>query len=93
MGVVDDFCGGALKYGYWKEAAMRNAAALTAILLLTGCTYHYYPAPVAAPIPQEGQSAAAPDCREFTETVMIGGQPRQATGRACPQPDGTWKIQ
>jgi hypothetical protein len=72
---------------------MRNAAAFTAISLLTGCTYHYYPAPAATPVRQGSQSVASSDCREFTETVMIGGQPRQATGQACPQPDGTWKIQ
>jgi surface antigen len=72
---------------------MRNAAALTAILLLTGCTYYYYPAPVATPVQHDSQAAASSDCREFRQTVMIGGQPHQATGQACPQPDGTWKIQ
>ena len=30
---------------------------------------------------------------ERFETVIIGGQPRQASGKACPQPDGTWRIQ
>lgn len=32
-------------------------------------------------------------CREFQNTVMIGGQARQAYGTACRQPDGQWKIQ
>jgi len=31
-------------------------------------------------------------CREFQTTVTIGGQPQQAYGRACQQPDGSWKV-
>lgn len=33
-------------------------------------------------------------CREFTQTINVGGdsQPQQAYGKACRQPDGTWKI-
>lgn len=31
-------------------------------------------------------------CREYTQTVMIGGEPQQAYGRACRQEDGSWKI-
>ncbi|MDP6584603.1 MAG: RT0821/Lpp0805 family surface protein [Anaerolineales bacterium] len=32
-------------------------------------------------------------CREFTQTVIIGGQSQQAYGTACRQADGSWKIQ
>jgi len=31
-------------------------------------------------------------CREFQQTITIGGQQQQAYGRACQQPDGSWKI-
>ena len=31
-------------------------------------------------------------CREYTQTVMIGGEQHKAYGTACRQPDGTWKI-
>ena len=31
-------------------------------------------------------------CREFTQTVTIGGETEDAYGTACRQPDGTWKI-
>lgn len=31
-------------------------------------------------------------CREYQQTVTIGGQPETAYGTACRQPDGTWKI-
>jgi len=32
-------------------------------------------------------------CREFQQTVVVGGQQQSAYGTACRQPDGTWKIQ
>jgi len=31
-------------------------------------------------------------CREFQETVTIGGRQEQAYGTACRQPDGTWRV-
>ena len=32
-------------------------------------------------------------CREFQQTVTVGGRTEQAYGTACRQPDGTWQIQ
>jgi surface antigen len=29
-------------------------------------------------------------CREFTNTIYIGGRPETARGTACRNPDGTW---
>lgn len=31
-------------------------------------------------------------CREFTATIMVGGQEHQGYGTACRQADGSWKI-
>ena len=31
-------------------------------------------------------------CREFQQTVTIGGRPENAYGVACRQPDGAWRI-
>ncbi len=31
-------------------------------------------------------------CREFQQTITVGGQKQQGYGRACQQPDGSWKI-
>ena len=31
-------------------------------------------------------------CREFTQTIKVGGRTEEAYGTACRQPDGTWKI-
>ncbi len=31
-------------------------------------------------------------CREFQQTIRIGGQVQQGYGTACRQPDGSWRI-
>lgn len=31
-------------------------------------------------------------CREFQQTITVAGRQQQGFGRACQQPDGTWKI-
>lgn len=31
-------------------------------------------------------------CREYQTTVTVGGKAQQAYGKACRQPDGSWKI-
>jgi hypothetical protein len=40
--------------------------------------------------PMRGDARA--ECREFQQTIMIGGQATKAYGTACRQADGTWKI-
>jgi surface antigen len=32
-------------------------------------------------------------CREYQQTIVIGGKEQQGYGTACRQPDGSWKIQ
>jgi surface antigen len=32
-------------------------------------------------------------CREYKQTISIGGEQHQAYGTACRQADGTWQIQ
>jgi len=32
-------------------------------------------------------------CREYKQTVLIGGERNQASGTACRQADGSWRIQ
>jgi surface antigen len=31
-------------------------------------------------------------CREYQQTITVGGKQEQSYGTACRQPDGTWKI-
>ena len=32
-------------------------------------------------------------CREYQQTVTVGGEKQQSFGTACRQPDGSWKVQ
>ena len=32
-------------------------------------------------------------CREFQQTVIVGGEQQDAYGTACRKPDGSWEIQ
>jgi surface antigen len=41
---------------------------------------------------REGTSSTGAYCREFQQTVIIGGREEQAYGVACRQPDGAWEI-
>lgn len=38
------------------------------------------------------QNASGQYCREYTQAITVGGKTEKAVGRACRQPDGTWKI-
>ena len=38
------------------------------------------------------QDAGGQHCREFQQTVTVGGEVEEAYGTACRQPDGSWKI-
>jgi len=38
------------------------------------------------------QNQAGEYCREYQQTVTVGGKTETAYGTACRQPDGTWKI-
>jgi hypothetical protein len=58
---------------------------------------YYYPPPVYAyqppvytsqPVPAPSQQA----CHEYQTTAIIDGRQQPAYGRACLQPDGTWRI-
>ena len=41
---------------------------------------------------KDGYSASGSYCREFQQTVYIGGKEESAYGTACQQPDGSWEI-
>jgi surface antigen len=38
------------------------------------------------------QTAGGDYCREFQQTISVGGKTEQGYGKACRQPDGSWKI-
>ncbi len=39
------------------------------------------------------QTANNQTCREFQQTITVGGQQQSGYGTACRQPDGSWQIQ
>lgn len=44
-------------------------------------------------IPARNYQDNGSDCREYQQRMVIGGQTRQAYGRACRRDGGTWTIQ
>ncbi len=38
------------------------------------------------------QTSGGQYCREYQQTVNIGGRTEQAYGTACRQPDGSWQV-
>lgn len=49
--------------------------------------YGYY-----TPMRDGRDAATGAYCREFQQTIVVGGQTQSAYGTACQQPDGSWKI-
>lgn len=41
---------------------------------------------------RDGYAQNGAYCREFQQTITIGGQQQKGYGKACQQPDGSWKI-
>jgi surface antigen len=41
---------------------------------------------------KDGYASNGQYCREFQQTITVGGQQQQGYGTACQQPDGSWKI-
>ncbi|KKJ78397.1 membrane protein [Kiloniella litopenaei] len=42
---------------------------------------------------RDGTSSEGKYCREYQQTVVIGGKTEEAYGTACRQEDGSWEIQ
>jgi len=58
------------------------------LLACSGCVVHQ-PVPMAEALPP---AQVAQNCREFQNTVTVGGTQQQAHGTTCQQPDGSWQI-
>jgi surface antigen len=41
---------------------------------------------------RDGRDQSGNYCREFQQSIVVGGKTQQAYGQACQQPDGSWKI-
>lgn len=42
---------------------------------------------------RDGTAAGGEYCREYQQTIYVGGQQETGYGIACQRPDGTWEIQ
>ena len=67
------------------------------MLVLVGCVAEpeaseAYSTPTPPQMAQTAPQGDPQNCREFTAQVTVGGQPQQAVGQACQQPDGTWRV-
>lgn len=41
---------------------------------------------------RDGRTSSGAYCREYQQTIYVGGQQQTATGQACQNPDGSWRI-
>jgi surface antigen len=41
---------------------------------------------------REGRASSGRYCREYQQTINVGGKQQSAYGQACQQPDGSWEI-
>lgn len=41
---------------------------------------------------REGTSTSGQYCREYNQTIYVGGQRETAVGTACKNADGTWRV-
>jgi surface antigen len=44
------------------------------------------------PVREGRDTATGAYCREYQQTVSVGGRTEQAYGTACRQPDGSWRV-
>jgi surface antigen len=41
---------------------------------------------------RDGYSQSGRYCREYQQTIVVGGKQQSAYGTACRQPDGSWEV-
>lgn len=41
---------------------------------------------------RDGRTSSGAYCREYQQTIYVGGQKESGYGTACQQPDGSWKV-
>lgn len=41
---------------------------------------------------RDGQSSSGRYCREYQQTIVVGGKTQNGYGTACQSPDGSWEV-
>jgi hypothetical protein len=75
----------------WRAREQAQIAATTAPLAQT-IAWNDTGASGTVTAVRDGSDTAGRYCREFQQTVTIGGQSERAYGTACQQPDGAWEV-
>lgn len=77
-----------------KQARKHEQAQIEAAAAAVGesITWEEAGASGSVTVVRQGTSASGKQCREFQQTVVIGGKSESAYGTACLQKDGSWKI-
>lgn len=76
--------------GYYESAATRAASAPVG-QQITWANPQSGNQGTIVPV-REGRDSTGNACREYQQTVTIGGKTERAYGTACKQADGSWKI-
>jgi surface antigen len=71
---------------------MRMISTVAMVLAFTACQPYADQSVVVPGSSQSQLPQSEPNCREFSAPVTAAGKPEQASGQACPQPDGTWRV-
>jgi len=75
-------------YNQASQRAMENGPSGQALPWKNAQTGHSGTVTPSAPY----QTSSGQYCREYTQTINVGGQSQQGHGTACRQPDGSWQI-
>lgn len=76
-----------------QQRALENAQVMaTTAPVGTPIAWNSGPAAGTVVAVRDGRAADGAYCREFQQTVTIGGQPQQAYGTACQGQDGAWRV-
>ena len=77
--------------GTAPEARMRSVIlAVGGTLVCSGCVAQPPPMPVFSEV-NTRVVAADPSCQDYTARASISGAQQEIAGRACQQPDGSWR--
>lgn len=77
-----------------KQARKHEQAQIEAAAAAVGesITWEEAGASGSVTVVRQGTNGSGKQCREFQQTVVIGGKSESAYGTACLQDDGSWKI-
>lgn len=86
------YAGNSIDKGQCEQARMARSRALDASTIGQSIAWNQGNASGSFTPTREGRDASGSICREYSQTIYIGGQAETGVGRACRRPDGRWQI-